>query len=83
MKFLFAVKSAVEAFGWFFIIMRIYCFAEQPESVEKEIFLYAAIAAFCIVNAGNKFFRWQGENFEIDECPYCGATLEWEEVEEE
>lgn len=81
MRILKAVKSAFEAIGIFFLIMFGCYYFDHSEGFEVMDYLLSGGIAIFLVWMENKSFRWMADHFEVDECPYCGATLEWEEVE--
>ncbi len=80
MKLLKAIKSTFETVGMTVFIFLAYSYFGNPENfVLKDLVISGAVSIF-LVWINNKAFRWQAENFEIEECPYCGAELEFEEV---
>lgn len=41
---------------------------------------YCLLISAAVVWLSNKALRFQGEHSELEECPYCGAELEFEKV---
>lgn len=82
MKILKAIKSTFEALGIMTFIMVLYMYFEQPAEILPRDALIAGGIAVVLVWLQNKSFRYMADHFEVEECPYCGATLEWEEVKE-
>ena len=78
MKLLKAIKSAFETIGMAVVLFFAYGYFDGGFVLEH-LFYYLIFSAV-VVWLTNKAFRWQGEHFELEECPYCGAELEFEEV---
>lgn len=83
MRLLYSLRSTLEALGLFFIIMLIYYICEQPTDFLPRDYAIAGFISVALIWIENKSFRWMAEHFEVEECPFCGAMLEWEEVNED
>ncbi len=79
LKLLKTLKSTFEAIGWAVFIYFFYIYLERPEEFLKKEFLVALGIAVLLVWIINKTFRLRAEHFEIEECPYCGAELDYAE----
>ncbi len=77
MKSLKTIKSIFEAIGWTVFIYFFYVYVKRPdEFLKKEALIAFGIAVF-FVWFTNKVLRYQGEHFQLEECPYCGAELDY------
>lgn len=72
-----AIKSAFETVGIFVVLSMLYG-TEDMGLLEYSI---AGVVALATVILSDGAFKWAAQHFEIEECPYCGAELEYEEVE--
>lgn len=82
MRLLKAIKSTFEAIGIMTFILTMFLYFEQSaEILPRDVLIAGGVSVF-LVWLTNKIFRWQADHFEVEECPWCGATLEWEEVKE-
>jgi hypothetical protein len=79
MKLLKAIKSTFEAIGMTVFIFLVYSYFERGFVLE-DLLISAAVSVF-LVWITNKAFRWSADHFEVEECPYCGAELDFEEVD--
>lgn len=61
--------------------MLVYFYIDQPEDFVALDYITVGGVSVFLVWLTNKIFRWQADHFEVEECPWCGATLEWEEVQ--
>lgn len=81
MKLLKAIKSIFEAIGMAAFIFVVYVYFDKPTG--NELFNYLLISfgmGVFLVWIVNRSYRYMAEHFEIEECPYCGAELDYEEV---
>ena len=80
MKLLKAIKSTFEAIGMAVFIYIVYVYFDRPYGfILKDFLICGAVSVFTVWLI-NKIIRWQGENFELEECPWCGAELDFEEM---
>lgn len=82
MNILKAIKSTFEAIGMMVFIYVVYVYFEDPEVFVLKDFLISGVVAIFVVWLINKTLRYQGEHFQLEECPYCGAELDYEEFPE-
>ena len=81
MKLLKAIKSTFEAIGMATFIFVFYAYFDKPSGdVLLEYLLTSVGISVFLVWIVNKSYRYMAEHFEIEECPYCGAELDYEEV---
>ena len=79
MKLLKTIKSTFESIGMAVLIFFVYGYIDGAFVLENLYFCLLISAA--LVWLSNKALRWQGEHNELEECPYCGAELEFEKVQ--
>ena len=79
MKLLKTIKSTFEAIGMAVFIYFFYVYAERPEEFLVKEALIAFGVAVLLVWMQNRAFRIAAEHFELSECPYCGAQLDYAE----
>lgn len=80
MKVLKAIKSTFEAIGMACFIFFVYGYIDGYFVIDN--LYYSFLISVFVVWLTNKTLRWQGEHYELEECPYCGAELSYEEEEQ-
>lgn len=78
MNILKAIKSTFEAIGMTVFIYVVYVYFENSEVFLFKEFLLSGVVAIFVVWLSNKALRWMGKHNELEECPYCGAELDYE-----
>ena len=77
MKILKAIKSTFETIGMAVVVFFTCGYIDGTFVIDN--LYYSLLISAAVVWISNKALRWQGEHFELEECPYCGAELEFEE----
>ena len=81
MKLLKAIKSTFEAIGMTVVIFLAYTYFDKPsEEVILDYLFYSAVIGVLLVWIINKSYLWMAEHGELDECAYCGAVSDFEEI---